>query len=191
MATDALAPAATPAELALAVVRARPQRLAFALMLALFAAAGAAALWSFVWPGEDPWVNVGRIEDFPPGTVTSFAGTLGFGGRDGFHIVRLDDGELLALRDRDPHLGCAVPYRPDFVWDSRPGWFRNPCHGETYDMAGLRVFGPSPRGLDRIAIEVRDGLVYVDPHAITPGLSELPDRYELQTGGVLLSPRRY
>ena len=191
MATDALAPAATPAELALAVALARPQRLAFALMLVLFAVAGAAALWSFVWPNEDPWVNLGSIEDFPPGSVTSFAGTPGFDGRDGFHIVRLDDGELLALLDRDPHLGCAVPYRPDFVWDGRPGWFRNPCHGETYDMAGRRVFGPSPRDLDRLAVEVRNGAVYVNPTAITPGARQLPGGYEFQTGGRLLSPRRY
>ncbi len=169
----------------------RPQQLALALMLVLSAAAGAAAVWNFVWPGEDSWVSVGPIEDFPPGTVTSFADTLGFDGRDGFHIVRLDDGELLALRDKDPHLGCAVPYRPDFVWDGRPGWFRNPCHGETFDMAGQRVFGPSPRGLDRMAIEVRDGAVYIDPHAITPGARQPPDGYEFQTGGTLLPPRRY
>ena len=95
------------------------------------------------------------------------------------------------LLDKDPHLGCAVPYRPDFVWDGRPGWFRNPCHGETFDMAGQRVFGPSPRGLDRIAIEVRDGAVYVDPNAITRGLRRPPREYEFQTGGELLPPRRY
>ena len=191
MAADALAPQETPAALALAVALARRQRLAFALMLALFAVAGAAAVWSFVWPSQDPWLNVGLIEDFPPGTVTSFRAVLEVDGREGFHIVRLDDGELLALRDKDPHLGCAVPYRPDFVWDGRPGWFRNPCHGETFDMAGQRVFGPSPRGLDRIAIEVRDGAVYVDPHAITPGARQPPEAYDFQTGGTLLAPRRY
>ena len=89
----------------------RPQRLAFALMLALFAAAGAAAVWNFVRPSHDPWVSVGLIENFPPGTVTSFRAVLDVDGRDGFHIVRLDDGELLALRDRDTHLGDprAVP----------------------------------------------------------------------------------
>ncbi len=191
MAARTLAPQETPAALALAVAPGRPQRLAFALMLALFAAAGAAAVWSFLWPGEDPWIHLGSIEDFPPGTVTSFRAVIDVDGREGFHIVRLDDGELLALRDKDPHLGCAVPYRPDFVWDGRAGWFRNPCHGETYDMAGQRVFGPSPHGLDRLGIEVRDGSVYVDPHAIMRSLSEVPDGYEFQTGGTLLSPRRF
>ena len=160
-------------------------------MLVLFAAAGAAAVWNFVRPSEDPWTHVGRIEDFPPGTVTSFADTLGFDGRDGFHIVRLDDGELLALRDKDPHLGCAVPYRPDFVWDGRPGWFRNPCHGETFDHgrpARLRPLAARsrPHGYrgprrSRVHRSARD-------HA---GARQPPDGYEFQTGGTLLPPRRY
>ena len=150
----------------------RPQRLAFALMLVLFAAAGAAAVWSFVRPSPDPWVSVGLIENFPPGTVTSFLAVLDVDGRDGFHIVRLDDGELLALRDRDTHLGDPVPYRPDFVYAGRTGWFRG-VHAETYDMAGRQVFGPTPRDLDRLAVEVRNGAVYVNPRAITPGRSAI------------------
>ena len=166
------------------------QRIALALMLVLFAAAGAAAVWSFVRPSTDPWVGVGLIEYFPPGSVTSFRAFIDTDGREGFHIVRLDDGELLALRDRDPVYGHPVPYRPEFVWDGRPGWFRH--HAETFDMAGRRVFGPQPRNLDRLAVEVRNGEVYVNPQAITPGWSAVTPRDdELQTGGVLLSPRRY
>ena len=107
-----------------------------------------------------------------------------------------------------------MPYRPDFVWDGRPGWFRNPCHGETYDMAGQRVFGPSPRDLDRLALEIRDGAVYVNPNAITrgpipptrdpasitpapppptpaptPPTPEPSEDYEFETGGTLLPQR--
>ena len=159
-------------------------------MLVLFAAAGAAAVWSFVRPSTDPWVGVGLIEDFPPGTVTSFRAFIDTDGREGFHIVRLDDGELLALRERDPFYGHPVPYRPEFVYAERPGWFR--LHAETFDMAGRRVFGPSPRNLDRLAVEVRNGEVYVNPQAITPGRSELTPRGdELQTGAALLSPPRH
>ena len=160
-------------------------------MLVLFAAAGAAAVWSFVRPSTDPWVGVGLIEDFPPGTVTSFRAFLDTDGREGFHIVRLDDGELLALRDRDTHFGDPIPYRPEFVWDGRPGWFRG-VHAEIYDMAGRRVFGPGWGDLGRLAVEVRNGAVYVNPQANTPGRSELTPRGDdLQTGGALLSPRRY
>ena len=116
---------------------------------------------NFAWPWtvyEDRLVYAGRVEQFPPGTVMSFAAIHGSSGRPAFHLVRLDDGEFLALLDRDPHLGDPVPYRPDFVFDGRTGWFRNPLHGKTFDMAGYRVFGPSPRGLDRLP-DLVDGAI--------------------------------
>ena len=150
----------------------RGQRLALVSLLALLAAAGAAMTANFAWPWaeyEDRIIYAGRIEQFPPGTVMSFAATHGTSGHPALHLVRLDDGEFLALLNRSPHLGNPVPYRPDLVLDGRTGWFREPLHHETFDMAGYRVFGPAPRGLDRLAVEVRDGGVFVDPRAITRG----------------------
>ena len=169
----------------------RAQRLAFVSLLALLAAAAVAMAASFAWPWavyEDRLFHAGRSEQFPPGTVTSFAPGTGYEGSPGFHIVRLDDGELLALLDRSPHLGNPVPYRPDLVLYGRTGWFREPLHHETFDMAGYRVFGPAPRGLDRLAVEVRDGGVFVDPRAITRGARWHPEGHEDQIGGVLLPP---
>lgn len=159
-------------------------------MLVLFAAAGAAVVWSFVRPSTDPWVGVGPIEHSPPGTVTSFRAFIDTNGRDGFHVVRLDDGELLALRDRDTHFGDPMAYRPEFVFDSRPRWFLG--HFGIYDMAGRLVFGPGRSHLDRLDVEIRNGAVYVNPRAITPGRSaRSPGGNEIQTGGALLSPRRH
>ncbi len=159
-------------------------------MLVLFAAAGAAAIWTFVWPNEDPWVNVGFVEDFPPGTVTPVGDSVE---PLAFHVVRLHDGELLALVARLPHPNpdCVVGYRPDFVFLDRTGWFFEPCRNEVYDMVGYRVLRRWPRDLDRLAIEVREGLVYVDPTEVTLGPSGVPDGYEFRTGGVLLPSRPY
>ncbi len=58
---------------------------------------------------------------------------------------------------------------PHYEWDGITGLFRNPCHGELFDMAGDRVFGPSPRGLDRFAIEVVNANVVVDLGDLTLG----------------------
>lgn len=174
------------------MTRLRAQPLAFALALALAMVAGAAAVWSFVWPSADPWVQVGRVEDFPPGSVTP----LGTNAEPlAFHIVRLDDGELLALLTRVPHPNpeCMVSYLPDFVLDDRAGWFRHTCYPFTYDLAGRWAWPRTdvPRPLDRLAVEVRDGAVYVDPHTITSGAHLAPDGRDFQTGGTLLPPRRY
>ena len=66
-------------------------------------------------------------------------------------------GGLLALWRKCPHLGCTVPWRPDFTFLGRTGWFRCPCHGSTYTReGGVLVFGPAPRSLDRFAVKVQD-----------------------------------
>ena len=67
------------------------------------------------------------------------------------------DGGLLALWQKCPHLGCTVPYRADFNFLGRTGWFRCPCHGSTYTKeGGILVAGPSPRPLDLFEVTVQD-----------------------------------
>jgi cytochrome b6-f complex iron-sulfur subunit len=60
-------------------------------------------------------------------------------------------GGLVALYQKCPHLGCSVPWRPDFDFEGSKGWFRCPCHGSTYSEGGLKVFGPAPRSMDTMA----------------------------------------
>jgi len=64
-------------------------------------------------------------------------------------------GGLIALYHKCPHLGCTVPWRPDFTFDNRKGWFRCPCHGSTYTAdGGVKVYGPAPRPMDVFPITV-------------------------------------
>jgi len=141
-------------------------RTAVALAL-LFAGAGAALALTFTWPDESPpgSLLVARAEDFAPASVTTFPEME-------FHLVRLPDGDFLALSMLDPHdkilveqglapSPCLVPWRPEFNFMGRKGWFRNPCHGETYDLTGRCFAGPCPRGLDRFTVTVRAGQVAV------------------------------
>ena len=87
-------------------------------------------------------------------------------------------GGLLALWHKCPHLGCSVPWRPDFEYGGSKGWYRCPCHGSTYTRgAGLLVFGPAPRPLDTMAIELKgNGDVVVNTGAITKGGKDNPLR---------------
>ena len=101
-----------------------------------------------------------------------------------FYLTHLDSGQegspggLLALYQKCPHLGCTVPWRPDFQFGDSTGWFRCPCHGSTYTRgAGILVFGPAPRPLDTMRVEVKgDGDVVVNTGAITKGGPDNPSR---------------
>lgn len=166
-------------------------------LLAL-AAAGALGtvgllLVGFVWPDVDPRVNLGRVEAFAPGTVTSFyireiggeiqplkpGESVGGCGAvysrsyrrlsgEVIHLAHLEDGSLIALSGRSTRLGGMVPWLPDFSYEGEFGWFREVC-GSTWAMDGTRVFGPAPRDLDRFHLEIRDGRVVVDLTRVTPG----------------------
>jgi cytochrome b6-f complex iron-sulfur subunit len=84
-------------------------------------------------------------------------------------------GGLLALWTRCPHLGCTVPWEDSAVFNDgtgRRGWFRCPCHGSTYTKAGVRVYGPAPRSMDTMAIEVTDSGIVVQTGDRTKGSTD-------------------
>ena len=73
-----------------------------------------------------------------------------------------------ALSQVCPHLGC----RPNPCLDDF--WFHCPCHQSRYDRLGIKAagvrYGPAPRGMDRLAIEVdKDGILTIDTAKITLG----------------------
>jgi cytochrome b6-f complex iron-sulfur subunit len=85
-------------------------------------------------------------------------------------------GGLLALWQKCPHLGCTVPWRSDFTYGSRTGWFRCPCHGSTFTKeGGILVFGPSPRPMDRFEIELQDDGSIVVNTGVTAALKGSPE----------------
>ncbi len=86
-------------------------------------------------------------------------------------------GGLVALYKKCPHLGCSVPWRSDASYKDLRGVFLCPCHGSTYTRAGVRVFGPAPRSMDTMAIELRDtGDIVVQTGDITQGGVDNPSR---------------
>ncbi len=122
--------------------------------------------------GEDPvhiidakaWiVNLKPGEGVPP-QFTSFAQPS-------------EKGGILALYHKCPHLGCTVPWRPDFDFEGVKGWFRCPCHGSTYTKAGVRVFGPAPRPMDTFKVTPKPGVgIDIDTGKITLGAADDPQR---------------
>ncbi len=62
---------------------------------------------------------------------------------------------VCALSTTCPHAGCFVDYEPG---NQR---FGCPCHGSAFDLEGKTLSGPSPRPMDALDTEVRDGKVLV------------------------------
>jgi cytochrome b6-f complex iron-sulfur subunit len=80
-------------------------------------------------------------------------------GSEGFWIVNLQptENKLVAISTICTHLGC-IPN-----WLAGENKFKCPCHGSGYYMTGVNFEGPTPRPLERFAINVdADGYVVVD-----------------------------
>jgi cytochrome b6-f complex iron-sulfur subunit len=130
-------------------------------------------LWQRDVQGFGGIVAAGNVGKYPPGSKTKI--TAGK-----FWLVHLTPEQggpgFLALWQKCPHLGCTVPWEPGYSFtnrdtgESKRGWFRCPCHSSTYDDAGVRVFGPAPRSMDRMALTITPhGEIEVDTGSIEKG----------------------
>jgi hypothetical protein len=110
-------------------------------------------------PGAD-WVRVGSVQDVRAQGVVPLPELRAY-------VVADLPRTPFALSARSPHLGERIVYCRSSTW------FQD-RHGDTFDHLGNYAFGPSPRGMDRLATLVRDGTVWVDPTNITVGLPRGP-----------------
>ena len=76
------------------------------------------------------------------------------------------NGNLFALSQKCPHLGCRVPFCES------SGRFECPCHGSKFDIGGEWIEGPAPRGMDRYELKLDNGNLVVDSSKLLKG----PDR---------------
>ncbi|HUS63244.1 MAG TPA: Rieske (2Fe-2S) protein [Kofleriaceae bacterium] len=127
--------------------------------------------------GEEP-VDLGPLDTLPEGEPvrvavkvprrrdawTAFTDvTLG-----AVWLVR-SGGSVRAFSTVCPHAGCAVD------WQKSDARFGCPCHDSAFRPDGERLSGPSPRGLDPLPAEVKDGRVHVSYKRYRQGV---PDREE-------------
>ena len=154
--------------------------------MALVGLQAAVAFLVFFWPRKlgtfGSKLSLGSPDQFKPGDVKYFV--------DGkFYLVRVGPndelagnaaGGFLALYQRCVHLGCTVPWRPEFEWPFQGktvrGLFRCPCHGSTYLKVGQIIFGPAPRPLDYMKVSLDGGRLIVDTGAVKKRASWEPSQ---------------
>jgi len=69
------------------------------------------------------------------------------------YLRRLKEGRVEAFNAVCPHAGCFVNFKPE------RGVYSCPCHESTFNVTGQieNPASPSPRGLDSLEVEVREG----------------------------------
>jgi menaquinol-cytochrome c reductase iron-sulfur subunit len=65
-----------------------------------------------------------------------------------------------------PHLGCPI------AWLAAKSDFLCPCHGSLFNDVGNFISGPSPRGMDTLEFQIRDGHLWVRWQDFRTGLKE-------------------
>lgn len=100
---------------------------------------------------QDPLeIKLGPAADLPAGS----ARLVRMGSRPVL-VLRTPEGSLRALVATCTHLNCTVQYRKE------QSDIHCACHDGKYDLTGKNVSGPPPRPLTALAVEVRDGDLYV------------------------------
>ena len=137
----------------------------------------------FVWPRRQGAAFGGEVfvpaAEVPPPGSEPIRFPLGR-----FYLSHLDSGQegspggILAVYWKCTHLGCTVPWRPEFKFQGATGWFRCPCHGSTYTSgSAILVYGPAPRPLDLFDVTVKEnGDLVVNTGEITLGSEDNPRR---------------
>ncbi|MDE2126854.1 MAG: Rieske (2Fe-2S) protein [Armatimonadetes bacterium] len=70
-------------------------------------------------------------------------------------LIRLSNGDYAAYQQRCTHLSCPV------YFVAATGHLQCPCHNGAFDAASGRVlYGPPPRPLPKITLQLRAGRIY-------------------------------
>lgn len=119
------------------------------------------------WAGVVALVGIFRTRDW---TRVSTTRTLRSAG-----VVYLPEQQvfLVANGSHPVALSAILPHSPSFpervLYCRSSGWFEGVHYGSKFDRFGAYALGPAPRGMDRIAVRVWRGTVYVKPLVVTPG----------------------
>jgi cytochrome b6-f complex iron-sulfur subunit len=125
----------------------------------LIGVAGAWTTWDILQPGETAGfggeVRTIPAEAVPEGDVVAVPAARAY-------LTKIE-GEVVAISETCPHLGCRVP------WCAKSGQFECPCHGSVFNRKGEAREGPTPRAMSLYPVEIVDGLVIVDTGAPVEG----------------------
>lgn len=146
--------------------------------LGVFGVAFGGGTVGFVWPNVLPTfgkkVQAGKVGDILARIKAT--GEPYYNAQGRFYLVPYDTSDpknryveagvakqgVMAIYQKCAHLGCRVPFC------AQSQWFECPCHASKYNLAGEKMSGPAPAGLERFPIDIdEEGIVTVDTSEAT------------------------
>ena len=109
----------------------------------------------------ETWVPVVAVEELPPGSCMRIS-------HEGIDIAVFNvEGEFYAIGDTCTHAEASLT-DGDFYEDMR-GWVVEcPLHGSQFDVrTGVAVSLPATGNVGKYRVKVEDGVVWLDPEAVT------------------------
>lgn len=70
-------------------------------------------------------------------------------------VLKHADGRVTALSSVCPHSGCSIKL------EAGGAQYACPCHDSAFGLDGVQRYGPSPRAMDPLEVQVEDGQVRV------------------------------
>ena len=95
------------------------------------------------------YVEAGRVESYRPGDVRAIPEGM-------LYLACLEDQRFIALSRTCTHLGCALS------WHGDQQKFICPCHGSSFDRAGVVLTAPAIRPLDYYPVRIEDGNIRIE-----------------------------
>ncbi len=119
---------------------------------------------------SEQWVDAGLLTDIPEGKpvkrVVTIAQEVGWGRFN-------EPGSVWVIRDGErttvfsavcPHLGCSI--------NASANGFICPCHQSSWDGAGAKTGGPTPRNMDLLEHRIENGALLVKYQSFKQGVVE-------------------
>lgn len=103
-------------------------------------------------PVKDLIVGVPRRVELTAVVVDGWTRAVGVVGAA--WLMKKEDGSISALSSVCPHSGCSIGQKTRQTYGC-------PCHASAFSFEGVSLEGPSPRTMDPLPVEVKDGTVFV------------------------------
>jgi menaquinol-cytochrome c reductase iron-sulfur subunit len=80
-------------------------------------------------------------------------------------VMKNEKGDVSALSSVCPHSGCSIKLENEKAYSC-------PCHASLFSFDGTPTTGPSPRAMDPLPVELKDGRVFVQWKRFKIGVKE-------------------